>query len=550
MNIQTDLKSQEPVYVTGHQHPDSDSVVSAIAYSFFKRALGIRAVACRLGPLGNETKYLLERFGFEEPVLLKDALKTLKEIELDPPDAIHPDTTVYETIQHMRETGRASFAVVDEENRVIGYVSKSDLADIGLGDTAVGIELLRHTSAADVAKTISGTMVYDDPQLHLNGKVSIIAMSEHGISNYDVKDRIVIIGNEPEAEKALIEQGAGMMIVVWAKEIRPDVIEAAKAHHCPVILSGHGSMNTSRYLFFAPRAELIMRKKPVMFKETEFAEDAGVKMARTRFRAYPVTDEENHLVGYVSRSHIMAFKNKKIILVDHNEFSQSVKAVEKAQILEVVDHHRINDFATSQPVSFRNEIVGSSATIIATMFRENQILIPAELAGLMLGAVLSDTLLFQSPTTTEKDISTAHLLAALADLDIETFGKEMFERSAEHSSMSIREMIVQDIKYYDIDGCRTMISQCMVSSVRKLIGREKEIQECLDKLVHKKDLDLVVTAFTSVADEGSVFFFAGDKKARAEEAFPDTSAVGHDLQKGVFSRKSQILPAITAAIQR
>ena len=171
MNTQTDLKSQEPVYVTGHQHPDSDSVVSAIAYSFFKRALGIRAVACRLGPLGNETRYLLERFGFDEPVLLKDARKTLKEIELDPPDAIHPDTTVYETIQHMKETGRASFAVVDEENRVVGYVSKSDLADIGLGDTAVGIELLRHTSVADVAKTISGTTVYDDDQLHLNGKV-------------------------------------------------------------------------------------------------------------------------------------------------------------------------------------------------------------------------------------------------------------------------------------------------------------------------------------------------------------------------------------------
>ena len=550
MNAQTDLKSQEPVYVTGHQHPDTDSIVSAIAYAFFKRAIGVRAVACRLGPLGSETKYLLERFGFDEPILLKDARKTLKEIELDPPDAVHPDTTVYETIRHMKETERASFAVVDEENHVVGYVSKSDLADIGLGDTSMGIELLRHTTAADVAKTISGTLVYDDSSLHLNGKVSIIALSEHGIKNYDVKDRIVIMGNEPEAEKALIEQGAGMMIVVWAKEIRADVIDAARQHHCPVIISGHGSMNTSRYLFFAPRVELIMRKKPMLFNENEFAEDAGVKMARTRFRAYPVTDNENHLVGYVSRSHIMAYKNKKIILVDHNEFSQSVKAVEKAQILEVVDHHRINDFATSQPVSFRNEIVGSSATIIATMFRENQIPIPANLAGLMLGAVLSDTLLFQSPTTTTKDISTAHLLAALAELDIETFGTEMFAKSADHSDMSIREMIVQDIKYYDIDGCRTMISQSMVSSVRSLIGKEAEIQNCLEKLVHKKDLDLVVAAFTSVADEGSVFYFAGDKKARAEEAFPDTSEVGHDIQKGIFSRKSQILPALTAAIQR
>lgn len=550
MNTQTDLKSQEPVYVTGHRHPDSDSIVSAIAYSFFKRAQGVRAVPCRLGDISNETRYLLNRFGFEEPELLEDARKTLKEIELDPPESIRPDTTVYEAIQHMKELDRPSFAVTDEENRVVGYVSRSDLAEIGLGDTAMGIELLRHTSAEDIAKTLNGTILYSDPDLHLNGKVSIVALSEGGVANYEVKDRIVILGNDSEAEKQLIEQGAGMLIVVWAKGVDGDVLRTAEEHHCPVIISGHGTMNTSRYLFFAPRVELIMKRKPAVFNENEFAEDAGHKMARTRFRAYPVTDDENRLIGYVGRSHIMSYKNKKIILVDHNEFSQSVKAVEKAQILEVVDHHRINDFATSQPVSFRNEIVGSSATIIATMFRENQIPIPSNLAGLMLGALLSDTLLFQSPTTTPKDISTAHLLAALANLDIETFGKEMFSKSSENTKLSIQEMIVQDIKYYDIDGCKTMISQCMVSSVRSLIGKENEIQACLDKLVHKKNLDLVVAAFTSVADEGSVFYGAGDKKARVEEAFPDTSEVGHDLQKGIFSRKSQILPALTAAIQR
>ena len=550
MNTQTDLKSQEPVYVTGHRHPDSDSIVSAIAYAFFKRALGVRAVPCRLGDISNETRYLLNRFGFEEPVLLEDARKTLKEIELDPPESILPETTVYEAIQHMKELDRASFAVTDHENRVIGYISRSDLADIGLGDTSVGIELLKHTSAEDVAKTLNGTIVYDDPDLHLNGKVSIVALSEGGIANYEVKDRIVILGNDHASAAKLIGQGAGMLIMVWTAETSSDVIEAAKAHHCPVIISGHGTMNTSRYLFFAPRVELIMKKKPVVFNENEYAEDAGHRMARTRFRAYPVTDDENRLVGYVSRSHIMAYKNKKVILVDHNEFSQSVRSVEKAQILEVVDHHRINDFATSQPVSFRNEIIGSTATIVAGMFRENQIPIPANLAGLMLGALLSDTLLFQSPTTTQKDISTAHLLAALADLDIETFGNEMFTKAAENTNLSMQEMIVQDIKYYDIDGCKTMISMCMIPGVHSLIGREKEIQECLEKLVHKKNLDLVVAAFTSVADEGSVFFSAGDKKARVEEAFPDTSEAGHDLQKGIFSRKSQILPALTAVFQR
>ena len=544
------LTSQEPVYITGHRHPDTDSVVSAIAYAFFKRALGIRAVPCRLGPLGNETKYLLERFGFEEPAFLADARKTLKEIETDSPIAITADMTVYETIQKMHEEERSSFAVTDEQQKVIGYVSKSDLANIGLSDTATGIELLRHTSAEDIAKTISGTLVYDDPEMHLNGKVSIVAYSENGTDQYEVKDRIVIIGNDPAAQKSLIEKNAGMIIIVWAASVSDEVMEAAKAHHCPLILSGHGTMNTSRYIFFSPRVELIMRRKPTIFNENEFAEEAGAKMARTRFRCYPVIDDEGRLKGYVGCSHILSYKNKKIILVDHNEFSQSVKAVEKAQILEVVDHHRINDFATSQPVSFRNEIVGSTATIIATMFRENQIPIPAGLAGLLLGAVLSDTLLFQSPTTTKKDIDTANLLAAIADLDIPEFGREMFAVSAANMKQSLQETIVQDIKYYDISGCHTMISQCMVSSVRALIGREKEIQDCLESLVEKKGLDLVAAVFTSVAEEGSVFFAAGEKKAAVEEAFPDTSEVGHDLQKGILSRKSQILPKLTAVLER
>ena len=540
---------QEPVYITGHQHPDSDSIVSAIAYAFFKRAMGMRAIPCRLGPVRAEAKYLLERFGFEEPVLLEDARKKLRDIELDGPEAIGPETTIYETIQIMKEKERSAFAVVDQKQKVIGYVSRSDLADIGLGDTAINIELMKHASAADIAKIINGRLVYEDAETHLNGKVSIVAMSATGTDNYEVADRIVIVGNDPVTERKLIEAGAGMLVIVWGETVEADILEAARVHHCPVILSGHGAMNTSRYIFFSPRVELIMQKKVTCFNENELAEDVAAKMARTRYRTYPVLDDEGGLVGYVGRNHIMSYRNKKIILVDHNEFSQSVKAVEKAQILEVVDHHRINDFATSQPVAFRNEIVGSTATIIATMYRENQIPIPTNLAGLLLGALLSDTLLFQSPTTTQKDIDTANLLAALANLDIETFGTEMFSKSAPDLEQGIQEKIVQDIKFYNIDGCQTMISQCMVSSVKDALEKEKEIQSNLDKLVNKKGLDLMVAVFTSIADEGSVFFSAGDIKSRVEDAFPNKEGETHSLQKGIFSRKSQILPALTAAIE-
>ena len=265
------MEQQDPVYITGHQHPDTDSVASAIAYALFKRAMGVKAIPCRLGKLSNETKYLLKRFGFEEPMLLEDARKKLKEINLDSPEAISPETTVYETIRLMHETERSAFAVTDHEKKVIGFVSKSDLAKIGLGDTAVGIDLLQQTSTEDIAKTISGRIIYDDPETHLNGKVSIIAMTKSGTDNYEIKDRIVIVGNDPVSERKLIQKGAGMLIVVWAEEIESEVLEEAKKYHCPVIISGHGSMNTSRYIFFAPRIELVMRRKPVVFHEDDLA---------------------------------------------------------------------------------------------------------------------------------------------------------------------------------------------------------------------------------------------------------------------------------------
>ena len=542
------MKDTEPIYITGHQHPDTDSVASAIAYAFFKRAKGIKAIPCRLGPLNNETNYLLKRFGFEAPMLLDDARKQIREIEIDPPDFITPETTVFETLQLMNSLDRQSFAVLDDNYHIVGFVSTSDLAKIGLGETAAEIELRKNTSVDHIAEAINGTILYDDVQSHINGKVSIISLSKNRTSNYDVKDRIVIIGDDPDSQLDLIaNKGAGLLIVVWCDNLREDVMEAAKKYHCPIIKSGHGSMNTSRFLYLAPPVKLIM-KMPHVFKDTELVEDAAEMMMKTRYRNYPVVNKDGRLAGYINRFHIMNYRNKKIILVDHNEFAQSVRAVEKAQILEVVDHHRISDFATSQPVSFRNEIVGSTATIITTMFRENQIPMPQNLAGLLLGAVLSDTLMFQSPTTTPRDRDVANILAALADLDIETFGNEMFGATASAADKSIHEMLIQDIKYFDIAGNHVMISQVLVTSARDMRNRRAEIMSEMNDLVRRKELDLLVVAFSSILENGSVIFLAGERAVRAAAAFPDKDGEQNSLQVGILSRKTQILPKISAAL--
>jgi manganese-dependent inorganic pyrophosphatase len=543
------MKSKEPIYVSGHIHPDTDSIASAIAYAFFKRAQGLNAVPCRLGKINNETAYLLKRFHFEEPILLKDARKTLNEIELDSPEAVSPETTIYETIKKMQDSHRPAFCVTDENGIVLGMVTKSNLSTIGLGDTASGIDLLRQTSIDQIADTISGKIVYRDDQMHINGKVSIIALTSAKLDHYEIADRIVIVGDDSEAQKELIQKGAGMLIAVWTKKISADVLTSAQEHHCPVIISGHGSMNTSRYIYFAPPVRLVMTTKLIMFHGTDLAEDTGRRMMASRYRTYPVVDNKGKLQGYVSQYNIMNAANKKMILVDHNEFSQSVQAIEKADLLEVIDHHRICDFSTIQPVSFRNEIVGSTATIIATMFRENQMPIPSDLAGLLLGAVLSDTLLFQSPTCTEKDISTADMLAALAGVDIDAFGRDIVQAQADNGAKTLTEQINQDIKSYEIQSSKVIISQIMAASLADIQTRAEEIQEQINEYADKKDMKVLLVVFTSLADKGSVLFAAGENAGWIEEAFPDDGHA-YSIHDGLLSRKSQIVPRITEIIQQ
>ena len=541
------MERQKTVYITGHRHPDTDSIASAIAYALLQRRKGINAVPCRLGPINTETRWLLERFGFEEPMLFEDARATIKEIDMDPPLTITPETTIYETLQLMKQNNKQSYGVVNQKGQLLGMVTRSDLSRVGLGDTAAAIQLLKDTPLDYIAKTIRGFFAYRDEEYHFNGKVSIIAMTETGLKDYDIRDRLVMLGNDTEAQKAAIRKGAGILVVVWTKEIAPEVIELAKAHHCPIIISGHGTMNTSRYLYFAPPVRLIMLKSLVSFNMDEFVEDVGKKMLKSRDRSYPVIDNNNYLRGYLSRYHILDYRNKQVILVDHNEYAQSVKGVEKADLLEIIDHHRICDIATSRPISFRNEIIGSTASIITSIYMENQMDIPKNVAGLLLGAILSDTLKFRSPTTTPKDIGLAKTLAHIADLDIDAFASEMFRVSSNISQKSVQELITQDVKTFQIDSHKVMIAQIIISAVDEVHSIEDELQQEMNSFAIDKELDLFVAAFTSILENGSIFYASGPLSEIVTEAFPNHHGA-HSFQEDILSRKNQIVPLLSRAI--
>ena len=540
----------DTVYITGHRNPDTDSVVSAIAYAHLKQHFGIRAIPCRLGTLNPETQYVLKRFGFDEPMLFEDARPELADLSMDPPLSILETTTIYEALQLMKEKNCPTLAVVNHKNQIQGLISKSDIADIGLGDTAVGIDLLKETSAQNICKTIEGSMVYEAPSMHFNGKVSIIAMAKERLKNYEIQDRLVILGNDTQAQLCAIQKGAAILIVVWTNHIEEEVIQMAKQYHCTIILSGHGSMNTSRYLYFSPTVNVLMKKNIVTFNQNEFVEDVEKKMLKTRYRSYPVLDNNTCLLGYISRYHIMNVEPKNIILVDHNEYSQSVKGIEHANLLEVIDHHRVCDIITSHPILFRNEIIGSTASIITSMYRENRVKIGKNLAGILLGAILSDTLKFRSPTTTPRDVEMAMGLAKIAEVDLDTFAMEMFHVSSNISQKSIHDLLKQDVKQFEMDGIRIRIGQVIVSSISQVYEIEEELQKQLEQEVLSNPVDVHMIACTSLLENGSIFFATGKNAEIVWEAFPNEVGDMHSFHKNILSRKNQMVPSLSKAIAR
>ena len=544
------MAQDNKIYVTGHKNPHADSVAAAIAYAEYKKAQGFDAIPCVLGKINKESQYLLERFGFEKPLLLETAQVRLDEVDLSEPCSITPETTIFETVSLMKKEEREGFAVVDEENKVIGWVSKSDLANIALNDTRFSHEMLKDTPTEYIVKTINGKVHYDDDQRHLNGKVSILTMTnKDNLEDYEVTDRIVITGGNKKAQKILIEKGAGMLIIIWENKVDDSVLKLAREHHCCIITSGYGAMNTSRYLYFSSPIRMMMALKPMKFYVHELAEDAGRKMARTQYRSFPVVDEENHLMGYLMRYHILNYNDKQLILVDHNEFSQSVKGIEKARVLEVIDHHRVTDFSTSKPVSFRNEIVGSTCTIIATIFRENQVPIEENLAGLMLGGLLSDTMNLQTPTTTDKDRQTANILAALAGLDLDQFSAELFSLTEDEGG-SLEELMNRDIIFEDVMGVRLMLTKVNVPQVEPYRYRADDMQQALDVLTKNKNADIGILSITSALENRSILFAAGDKANWLFEAYPDQEGEQHSVQEGLVSRKMQMLPKLSAVIYK
>jgi len=541
------LNTNQAIHVTGHKHPDTDSICSAIAYANLKSKQGLEAVACRLGEVNHETAYILNRFGFEEPKVLSDARMTLSEIDLDEPVTISPDTTIFEAWQIIQNEKRA-LVVVDQDQRVLGLVTNSNLSAIAMGDTAKSIELLQKTPISYIAQTLRGTLVYEPEKPRLNGKVSIIAVAEHKLENYELADRTVILGNDTEAQMQAIEKDAACLVVVWSDKIADEVIALAKEKGCAIIISGHGTLNTSRYLYYSTPVKFIMSTELLTFQRSEYVDDVLAKLLKSRFRSYPVLDEKRHVYGLISRFHLLNARKKKIILVDHNEVSQSVDAVLDGDLMEVIDHHRIGDITTSKPIMFRNQLVGSTCTIIATLYEESRVPLDGKMAGLLCAAIISDTLNFKSPTTTQTDINIAQRLARIGQLNIDALAKDIFTNGSGLKDKSLEDIIENDIKEFTLGKYRVMVGQMSLYDPNVIEPLRADLIKTMNTYAADKRLDLLLMLFTGLENNQSAILYAGKESWIATDAC-DGITMEKLVYYGVSSRKKQVMPRLSAVVE-
>lgn len=534
----------DQIYVTGHRNPDSDSVVSAMAYAALRNALGDRDyTAARLGHLSDETKLILERFGFEAPVRIKTMRTQVRDLEFDTPPALNKELTVSRAWSLLQEDPRiAAIPVTDEEGQLYGMLSSGDIASYdmqSISDPAVKeIPLYNLLSvlegkvlndAGNLLDSVSGEIVFALPK----GKDSLL---------FDSENYIAICGNQPEVIRWALESNVHCMLLCQAE--LSEELRNLPTKTC-IISTPYDAYRAARLIFQAIPISRICRTEDLQcFHLDDFLDDVKEVVSKSRYRCYPILDENDKVVGTLSRYHLIKPRRKRVVLVDHNEISQSVPGLEQAEILEIIDHHRLADIQTLNPIYFRNEPVGSTTTIVAGMYQEKGLMPSAKLAGLMAAAIVSDTVMFKSPTTTARDRAVAERLARIANLSLEELGKEIFSASVSDDK-SAESLLMADFKEFHIAGHSLGISQITCVDSAKMLERKEEFEDVMQKMMENSGYSMVLLMLTDVLLEGTRILYLGDKET-IEQAFSVESKTNTFFLPHVMSRKKQIVPMLSA----
>lgn len=539
------------IYVIGHKNPDTDSICSAIAYTYLKNNVDNREyIAKRAGQINEETQFVLEYFKYPVPDYITDIGTQVKDIEIRETQGVARDISLKRAWALMKELNVVTLPVV-KNGRLEGLITTEDIAEAYMDVYDSKILSTAHTAYRNILDTVDGDLLCGNAEAYYtNGKVLIAAANPDLMENYIEKGDLVILGNRYESQLCAIEMNAGCIVVCEGANVSMTIRKMAEEHGCTVISSPHDTYTVARLINQSmPISYFMSRDNLVTFRTDAFIDEIRSVMAKLRYRDFPIEDKKGKYVGMISRRNLLNIHKKKIILVDHNEKSQAVDGLENAEILEIIDHHRIGSLETMSPVYFRNQPLGCTATIIYQMFVEKSKEIPENIAGLLCAAILSDTLMFRSPTCTDVDKMAANVLAGIAKINIEDFSTKMFRAGSNLKSKSPEEIFYQDFKKFAISGLNIGVGQINSLNAEELVDIKEKLVTYLDKAYKEHGVNIIYFMFTDIlAESTEVIFVGNDAGEFLEEGFGIDITGEQVILKGVVSRKKQFIPVLMEAI--
>ncbi len=539
------------IYVLGHKNPDTDSICSAVAYAELKCRLGYDAVAGRLGELNKETEFVLGYFGVEAPELVESVKKQVSDLDMDIVQGLSQNIPIKRAWSIMKKTGLKALPVVGEKDKLIGIVTLSDITEKYMDAIDNNIIADSGTSLHNIADTLNATIVTGSQEIfNPTGRVLILSAEFSQLDSYIENGDIIITGNRQDYIAKSIEMGANCIILTCCSVVDDSIIEQAKKSNCILMSTPSDTFTIARLINQSIPVGYVMTAEGIItFESDDYVEDIKQVMMNSRFRSYPVVDNVRRIIGFISRYHVIGQNKKLVILVDHNEMSQTVDGIEEAEILEIIDHHRIGDIRTEKPILFKNDPVGCTSTIVANSYFESGLAPSKKLSGLMCAAILSDTLKFKSPTSTYLDKITAEKLASIAGIDIDTFSMEMFRAGSALKGETPEELLTKDFKEYEFSRGKVGIAQITTIDIKNVDEIQDLILESMAKFCSTGNYGLVMLLVTDIMNQGSEVFFCGRLKDVVGKAF-GLEPKGHSVYlPGIVSRKKQIVPAIATALE-
>ena len=544
------MLKEKKVFVIGHKNPDTDSICSAIAYAALKNKTDDGVfVPKRAGEVNNETKYVLDFFDVETPEFIGHVGTQVKDVEIKPTPSLNEGISLKNAWNKMRDLRESTMPIVND-GVLEGIISVKDIATANMDIYETRILAISHTKYTNVLDAIDGTMIVGDSEEEITkGKILIGAANPDLLENYVEDGDMLLTGNRFENQLCGIEMNAGCIVVCTGAPISKTIQKLAKENNCKIISTPHDTLMVARLISQSAPVRYFMKKDHLItFSREDFISDIRDTLAKIRHRDFPVLDRDGKYCGMLSRRSLLNMDNKKIILVDHNEKGQAVDGIDEAEILEIIDHHRLGSMETALPVFFRNQPVGCTGTIIYDLYQENNVEVDKKIAGLLCSAIISDTLMVRSPTCTPKDKKAAEELAKIAGIEIQEHAEKMFRAGSSLADKTPEEIFYQDFKKFSGNDKNFGAGQISSMDKTELEQLRPKIAAYMEGAV--KEGEMLFFLLTNILTESSDLVFAGEgAKELVETAFGEPQENWVHVP-GLVSRKKQFVPSVLHVLQQ